>query len=146
MTQEQVATRTGKDRASIANFLRLLRLPQDLQTQVETGGLSFGHARALLSLPNHEQMQRAAQRIQVLSMSVRQAESFVKNILHPEEKSSSEKEPEPLDPNVREAQDTLRRALGMRVAIEDKNGRGKLTIEYANLEAFDVLMERLTAK
>ena len=146
MTQEQIATRTGKDRASVANFLRLLRLPQDLQTQVEGGALSFGHARALLALGSHEEMQRAAQRIGALAMSVRGAESYVKGLLHPEPKNAADKEPEPVDPNVREAQDTLRRALGMRVSIEDRNGRGKVVIEYANLEAFDVLMDRLAGK
>lgn len=145
MTQEQVAVRTGKDRASIANFLRLLRLPQELQRMVEGGSLSFGHARALLALAGHDQMLRGAQRIMALSLSVRQAETYVKGILHPEYKAAQAKEPDVVDPNVREAQDTLRRSLGMRVSIEDRDGRGRVVIEYANLEAFDVLMERLTA-
>lgn len=147
MTQEQVAERTGKDRASIANFLRLLRMPEALQAQVETGSLSFGHARALVALGNQEAMLRAAQRVTALAMSVRQTESYVKGLLSPEPKAAGgDKEAEPSDPNVREAQDALRRALGMRVRIEDRGGRGKVTIEYANLEAFDVLMERLTER
>ena len=145
MTQEQVAVRTGKDRASIANFLRLLRLPGPLQRAVSEGELSFGHARALLALPTPEQMLRAAQRVQALAMSVRQTETYVKGLLNPEPRSAA-KEAEPVDPNVREAQDTLRRALGMRVSIEDRAGRGKVVIEYANLEAFDVLMERLVGR
>ena len=83
MTQEQMAVRTGKDRASIANFLRLLRLPPELQGMVEAGALSFGHARALLSLEGPEQMLRAAQKIKALAMNVRQAESFIKGHSQP---------------------------------------------------------------
>lgn len=147
MTQEQMAIRTGKDRASIANYLRLLRLPAELQAQVEQGALSYGHGRALLALESPEQMLRAAQRIQALAMSVRQAEGFIRGILDPERRERKEEEAPPKqDPNVREAQDTLRRALGMKVTIEDTAGRGKVTIEYADLEAFDTLMERLTGK
>ncbi len=144
MTQEQIAVRTGKDRASISNFLRLLRLPQELQGQVETGSLSFGHARALLALESAEQMARAAQKIQALSMSVRQAESFVKGIIDPERRAAGkEKALAVADPNVREMENTLQDALGMRVFIEDKKGRGRVIIEYGNLEGFDSLLERL---
>ncbi len=146
LTQEQMAVRTGKDRASISNFLRLLRLPVELQGLVEAGSLTFGHARALLALNDPAQMMRAAQKMQALAMSVRQAETFVKGILDPERRRAAENTSEPVDPNVREAQNTLRRALGMKVLIEDKNGRGRVVIEYANLEAFDQLMDRLTTE
>ncbi len=145
LTQEQMAVRTGKDRASISNFLRLLRLPVTLQELVEAGSLTFGHARALLALNDPVQMMRAAQKMQALAMSVRQAETFVKGLLDPERRTAAESSSEPVDPNVREAQNTLRRALGMKVLIEDKNGRGRVVIEYANLEAFDELMDLLTA-
>src|SRR5580658_11247190 len=76
MTQEQMATRTGKDRASVANFLRLLRLPAAVQARVESGELTFGHARALLALSGSEEMEKAAQRIADHSLSVRQTESL----------------------------------------------------------------------
>jgi len=146
LTQEQMAARTGKDRASIANFLRLLRLPVTLQELVEAGSLTFGHARALLALNDPVQMMRAAQKMQALAMSVRQAETFIKGLLDPERRTAIERKSEPIDPNVREAQNTLRRALGMKVLIEDTNGRGRIVIEYANLEAFDELMDLLTAE
>ncbi len=146
MTQEQIAVRTGKDRASIANFLRLLRLPEELQTLVEAGSLSFGHARALLALESKEQMLRAAQKIAVLSMSVRQAESYVKGLIDPQRKASVEQpRPDFRDPNVREIENTLQTALGMRVTIEDRKGRGRVVIEYGDLEGFDLLTERLLA-
>jgi len=77
MTQEQMAIRTGKERASVANFLRLLKLPAPVQHQVESGALSFGHARALLSLPSPEAILAAAQKVVALSFSVRQTESYV---------------------------------------------------------------------
>ena len=147
MTQERIAQRTGKDRASVANFLRLLRLPPETQQKVESGDLSFGHARALLALESPEAILGAAQKVLALSMSVRQTESYVQGLLHPENKTKGEeKEKEQLDPNVREARDLLQRALGLKVRIEDKNGRGRVIIEYSRVEDFDVLVEALSAK
>jgi ParB family chromosome partitioning protein len=145
LTQEQIAQRTGKDRATIGNFLRLLRLPPAVQGRVETGDLSFGHARTLLALESHDAILKAAQKVLALSMSVRQTESFVQNMLNPEKVAKEPKSMEPVDPNVREARDRMQRALGLRVAIEDKGGRGKVIIEYTNLEAFDSLMERIVS-
>ncbi|HEY3988069.1 MAG TPA: ParB/RepB/Spo0J family partition protein [Acidobacteriaceae bacterium] len=143
LTQEQIAQRTGKDRATIANFLRLLRLPTEIQRNVEAGELSFGHARTLLALDSPESMLKAAQKVRALSMSVRQTESFVQNMLNPEKAEKKEKSKDPLDPNVRAARDQMQQALGLKVAIEDKGGKGKVIIEYANLEAFDSLMEHI---
>jgi len=145
LTQEQMAQRTGKDRASVANFLRLLRLPIEVQGRVEAAELSFGHARALLPLENPETILKAAQKVTALSMSVRQTESYVQGLLNPEKKQKAEDGAKelPLDPNVREAQDRLQRSLGLKVRIEDKNGRGKVIIEYSRLEDFDTLLETL---
>jgi ParB family chromosome partitioning protein len=145
MTQEQMAQRTGKNRTTIANFLRLLRLPGDIQGKVEAGELSFGHARALLALETPESILKAAQKIAALSMSVRQTEMLVQGLLHPEAKTKSEDKAkaEPLDPNVREAQERLQRALGLKVRINDKNGRGQVIIEYARLEDFDALLQMI---
>ncbi|MBV8114413.1 MAG: ParB/RepB/Spo0J family partition protein [Silvibacterium sp.] len=145
LTQEQMAQRTGKDRASVANFLRLLRLPAEVQGKVEAAKLTFGHARALLALEDPKALVEAAQKVTALSMSVRQTESYVQGLLHPEKRKSEEKVKEPLDPNVREARDLLQRALGLKVTIEDKNGRGRVIIEYSKLDDFDALMERLGA-
>jgi ParB family transcriptional regulator, chromosome partitioning protein len=147
MTQEQMAVRTGKDRASVANFLRLLRLPLEVQQKVENGSLSFGHARTLLSLESPEAILKAAQKVTALSMSVRQTESYVQGLLNPEKSDKGEqKEKTPVDPNVREARDLLQRALGLKVSIEDKNGRGRVIIEYSRLEDFDALLEALAGK
>jgi len=146
MTQEQMATRTGKDRATVSNFLRLLRLPATVQSRVESGELSFGHARTLLAFEHAEEMEKAAQRIVTLSLSVRQTETYVQGLIHPEKAAKKEPKPEPpVDPNVREVQERLQRSLGLKVQIEDKNGRGRVIIEYAKLEDFDALLEQLAA-
>jgi ParB family chromosome partitioning protein len=147
MTQEQMAQRTGKDRATVANFLRLLRLPGSVQARVEKGELTFGHARALLAFEHAEEMEKAAQRVVALSLSVRQTETYVQGQLDPSRNEKKEPKPTPpQDPNVRDAQERLQRALGMRVTIEDKHGRGKVIIEYARLEDFDNLMEKFAAE
>jgi ParB family chromosome partitioning protein len=147
MTQERMAVRTGKDRASVANFLRLLRLPQSVQERVERGELSFGHARTLLAFEHAEEMEKTAQRIIRLSLSVRQTEAYVQEQIRPDKAVKKEPKPEtPLDPNVRAVQERLQRALGLRVHIEDHNGRGKVIIEYAQLEDFDGLLETLAGE
>ena len=147
MTQEQMAQRTGKDRATVSNFLRLLKLPATVQNRVEAGELTFGHARALLALEHAEEMEKAAQRIAALSMSVRQTETYVQGLIDPSRKEKKQPKAEPpVDPNVRDAQEQLQRALGLRVTIDDHNGRGKVIIEYGRLEDFDALLERLTGE
>jgi ParB family chromosome partitioning protein len=118
-----------------------------VQNRVEAGELTFGHARALLALEHAEEMEKAAQRIAALSMSVRQTENYVQGLIDPSRKSKKEpKAAPPIDPNVRDAQEQLQRALGLKVTIDDHNGRGKVIIEYARLEDFDALMERLTGE
>jgi len=145
LTQEQMATRTGKERASVSNFLRLLKLPEPIQQKVESGELTFGHARTLLALDSPESITSAAQKILALSLSVRQTESYVQGLINPEakEKKQDKPDPQPEDPNVREAQDRLQRHLGLKVRIEDKKGKGKVIIEYAGLEDFDSIVTAL---
>jgi ParB family chromosome partitioning protein len=147
MTQEQIAVRTGKDRATVANFMRLLKLPPTVQARVELGDLSFGHARALLAFEHAEEVEKAAHRVVNLSLSVRQTEAYVQSLLHPERTAKKEPKPDPpVDPNVREVEERLQRALGLKVRIEDRKGRGKVIIEYARLEEFDTLLEQLAGQ
>ncbi|MGC9199057.1 MAG: ParB/RepB/Spo0J family partition protein [Acidobacteriaceae bacterium] len=145
MTQEQMAERTGKDRASVSNFLRLLKLPETVQRQVESGALSFGHARALLALETPEAIATAAQKVLALHLSVRATENYIQGLLHPETKAKPSKATVPVDPNVREAQESLRRRLGLKVTIEDKKGKGKVIIEYSGVEDFDAILAALGA-
>ena len=146
MTQEQMAVRTGVQRASVANFMRLLRLPEGIQSKVEAGELSFGHAKTLLGLDSAEAIASAAQKVMALSMSVRQTETYVQGLLNPEAKEKKERPEELIDPNVREAQELLQRKLGLRVKIEDKKGKGRVIIEYSGVEDFDAILEALGAE
>jgi ParB family chromosome partitioning protein len=143
MTQEQIATRTGKDRVSVSNFMRLLSMPEGVQKLVESGDLSFGHAKVLLGLKLNPEFEKTAQRAANLSLSVRQTESLVQGILFPEKNKKEPKPETPVDPNVKEVEEQLQRALGLKVRIEDKNGRGRVIIEYADLADFDGLLEQL---
>jgi ParB family chromosome partitioning protein len=120
-----------------------LKLPEAVQRLVESGELSFGHARALLALESPEVILAASQRVLALNMSVRGAESHVKSLLNPESKAKPVKPVETVDPNVREAQDILRRRLGLKVTIEDKRGKGKVIIEYSGVEDFDAILSAL---
>jgi ParB family chromosome partitioning protein len=111
---------------------------------VEEGVLSFGHARALLPLEDPQAILKAAQKVAALAMSVRQTESYVQKILNPQTKNKTDgEEKENIDPNVREVQESLQRALGLKVRIEDRKGRGRVIIEYGQLEEFDRLLDRL---
>ncbi|HEX4154552.1 MAG TPA: ParB/RepB/Spo0J family partition protein [Acidobacteriaceae bacterium] len=143
MTQEQMAERTGKDRASVSNFLRLLKLPEAVQRHVESGELTFGHARALLALPSSEQIAAAAQKILALHLSVRSTEKYVQGLLNPETSAKPAPAARLVDPNVRDAEDQLRHALGLKVTIEDKKGRGKVIIEYTGVGDFDAILTAL---
>ncbi len=146
MTQEQMAVRTGMPRATVANFLRLLKLPPEVQQRVENGQLSFGHAKLLLALDTPEAMIAAAQKVVALSMSVRATETYVQGLMNPESKQKAQKVIEPLDPNVRELQDKLQRALGLRVKIEDKDGKGRVIIEYTQIDDFEMIMRGLVRR
>ena len=144
LTQEQMATRTGKDRASVSNFLRLLKLPPAVQQNVEAGEITFGHARALLALESPEAIAAATQKVLTLHLSVRGTEHYVQGLLHPETKLKPDAKPVvSQDPNVREAQDQLRRSLGLKVTIEDKKGKGKVIIEYSGIDDFDAILTAL---
>ncbi len=144
LTQEQISQRTGKDRSTVTNFMRLLRLPQGVQNAVESGEISFGHAKVLLMLETPELIWKAVEKIRAQALSVRQAEQLVHSMLHPEDKEQEHAPAkETADPNVRAAQEGLQRSLGVRVTIRDKNGKGKIVLEYASLEDFDRIVEAL---
>jgi ParB family chromosome partitioning protein len=147
MTQEQIATRTGKDRASIANFIRLLKLPEPVQKAMEEGALSLGHGKVLLGLAGFpEHLERAAREVIEKQFSVRQTEELVSRLLNPQsEEKKQEKPVRVLDPNVREAQRSLEGALGVKVEIVDRKGKGKIILKYGSLEDFDRIVEALGA-
>lgn len=148
MTQEQIAARTGKDRASIANFIRILKLPELVQNAMEESALSFGHGKVLLGLAGFpEHLERAAREVIEKQLSVRQTEELVSRLLNPQRgEQKPEKPARVLDPNVREAQRSLEGALGVKVEIQDRKGKGKIILKYGSLEDFDRIVEALGAK
>lgn len=143
LTQEQMAQKTGKDRSSVSNYLRLLKMPPEIQAGLSNGRLTFGHAKALMMLDSQEQMLWAATRVVKDGLSVRQTEELVHKVLEP---ADTAKQPKlkPKDPNVREAEQQLQRSLGVKVRIQDRNGRGRIVIEYATLEDFDRVVDALS--
>ena len=144
LTQEQMALRTGKERSSIANFVRLLKLPIEVQVDIESGALSFGHAKVLMTVDDAETQRKLGREAVELALSVRQLEEIVYELLHPEE--TPRKEPRAVDPNVREAERELERALGVRVEIRDRGGKGKIILRYGSLEDYDRVLEMLNRK
>ena len=140
LTQEQMAQKTGKDRASVANYMRLLKLPFEVQAEIENGSLTLGHAKVLMSLESPELIAKVAKVVVEDALSVRQTEDVVRDILYPVEK---QKPVRYVDPNVREAEKELQRALGTKVTIKDRKGKGKIIIEYATLEDFDRVVDAL---
>jgi len=145
LTQEQMAQRTGKDRSSVANYLRLLKLPERVQSFVESNQISFGHAKALMGLDSPAAIVNMANRVVDRSMSVRQTEDAVANYLHPLQQKAMVKDMKALmvDPNVKEAERQLERVLGVRVTITDRKGKGKILLEYSSLEDFDRILSAL---
>src|SRR6516225_1514657 len=147
LTQEQISVRTGKERSSVANFLRLLRLPEHVQTYVAGGHVSVGHAKALLSLDSPEAMAKIAERVITHGLTVRQTEEVVNDWLHPvDRKALKELKERLVDPNVREAEKELERALGVKVTIADRKGRGRIVLEYSSLEDYDRIVTMLGSK
>jgi ParB family chromosome partitioning protein len=148
LTQEQIASRTGKDRASISNFIRLLKLPVAVQEALESGAISFGHGKVLVGLAGFpEQLEKAVHEVIGKQLSVRQTEELVARLINPEEAAQKQQKPvRALDPNVREAQRSLEQALGVKVEIKDSKGKGKIILKYGSLEDFDRVVEALAAK
>ena len=130
LTQEMVAQRVGRDRTFITNYLRLLRLPEDIQRMVEAEQLSMGHARALLGVDEPEIQRKLAREVSEKGLSVRQTERAIRRIVEGEETETVTTIKE--DPNFKAAEDKLRRKLSSKVHIivNQKSSGGKIEIEF----------------
>ena len=144
MTQEEVAQRVSKSRPSVANSLRLLSLPAELKELVLRGELSAGSARALLALKSEDTMRAAARMAVNDGMSVREVEALVRKLERVKSKPSRKRGME-VD-YMMEAKNLLTEALGRRVNIRQGRGKGKIEIEYYDLDDFNALFEDLTSK
>jgi ParB family chromosome partitioning protein len=146
LTQEQIGQRVGCSRESVSNYMRLLKLPPEVQQMLLEGRLDFSMARVLLTVLDPAQVIKAANTAIKEHLSVVQLEDFVFKINVPMEKADTPKQARWVDPNVRAAQMELERILGVRVRIKDRKGKGKIVLEYANLEDFDRVLEMLKGK
>lgn len=142
-TQEKVSEALGKSRSHIANLLRLLNLPAEIQTYVQEGVLSAGHARALIGAPNPLEI---AKQVIANSLSVRETERLVKNKSNTPSDQKAPKSPTEKDADTRALEADLSAALGMKVALEHEGGgeAGKLSVSYKNLEELDDLCRKLS--
>ena len=147
LTQESVAQRVGRDRSFVTNYLRLLRLPEDIQSLVEEEKLSTGHARALLGVDDADIQRRVARNIVEQSLSVRETERAIKRIIAGVNPAAATlRETKSDDANVRAAESKLRRRFGTQVRIlpSQKGEGGKIEIEYYNDGDLDRLYQLLT--
>ena len=146
LTQEDIATKVGKDRASVANFQRLLKLPDEVRTEVASGRLSMGHARALLSLAGERDQRRIARDVIARSLSVRETESVVKKIVEAAQPAREAAEPKPADVHTRAAEDRLKLLLGTRVRIVRQGTRGRIEIDFVSEEELIRIYDQLTER
>jgi ParB family chromosome partitioning protein len=148
LTQEQIAKKVGQDRSTIANTLRLLDLPKEVRDFVSRGTISMGHARSLLSLKDPKKQISLSERIAKDDLSVREVEQIVsgsKTIADPAKSSMGIKLTPKLikSPQILDLEDGLRRAVGTKVSIVERNGKGKITIEFSNNAQFESIVAKL---
>jgi len=137
-TQEVLAERIGKDRTTIANSLRLLKLPPKVRRMVIEGAISEGHARALLGAGSAETMEKLAERVARTGLSVRETERLVRSA---KAGGRSKEAPAKKSPSVRDLEERLARHLGTRVEIADQSGKGAIEIRYASLDELDRILD-----
>jgi ParB family chromosome partitioning protein len=142
MSQEAIATSVGKDRATVANYVRLLRLPGEVRQHVATGALAMGHARAILALADEAAQRRVAREVVASGLSVRETEALVRTGSAPPAAPPATK----IDPNTRAAEERLRIALGTRVRIKRRGKGGRLEVDFASEEELQRLFDSLTAR
>lgn len=143
LSHEEVGQRTGKERATITNFLRLLKLPEDLQQLVAEARLTMGQAKALLGIDNADQQRELAQKAMQLGLSVRAVEKMVQNVLTPPEEKA-DPPAIPVDPNVAAAVEQFERVLGTRVRIiPTTENRGRIEIDYYSQAELQRIYEQI---
>lgn len=140
-TQEQLAERMGKERSTVANYLRLLKLPPDIQVAVRNNTISMGHARALINVDSVEKQLFIFQEIKSKALSVRQTESLVRKIYAT--KTAVAKTEKRLSPVMKKIEDDLASHFGTRVAIaQSKKGTGSITFDYYSIEELNGLLQK----
>ena len=145
LNHEEIGQRTGKDRSTIANSIRLLQLPADVQQLVAERRISPGHARCLLTLPSEELQRKLAEKVVAQGLSVRQVERLTKKLSEP--RDAADNIDEVLDPNVKAAIAEMERVLGTKVRVVEKNDqRGRIEIEYYSPDDLDRIYSAIVGR
>jgi ParB family transcriptional regulator, chromosome partitioning protein len=147
LTQDQIAAAVGKDRSSVANFMRLLRLPEEVRGDLAAGTLSTGHARALLSLSDAAAQRQTAREVISRGLSVRETEALVRRLLTPgaPPRSPAVSADPPKDVHTRAAEDRLRFALGTKVRIIRRGQGGRIEVDFGSETELNRIYEYLTS-
>ena len=143
LTQEEIAAAVGKDRSSVANHMRLLKLPQEVRAEVAGGRLSMGHARALLALEDEGAQRQVAREVIARNLSVRETETMVKRMSR--DASATRRTPSANDVHTRAAEEKLRMTLGTRVRIARRGRGGRIEIDFTSEDELQRLYEHLTS-
>ena len=149
LKQEDIAGAVGKDRASVANVLRLLKLPEEVRGEVAAGRLSMGHARALLSLGDAVDQRETARDVIARNLSVRETEALVRKLLEDDAEVEAPRKapaPKPVDVHTRAAEERLKFLLGTRVRIVRQGTRGRIEIDFTSEEELIRIYEQLTER
>lgn len=140
LSQEQVAKKVSKERATVANYLRLLKLPPEVKMELVTGKISMGHARAILSLDGHGAQRELCKKVISKGLSVREAEKLAR--AHKETKSEKRAAPHASTP-LGAIEDELRRRFGTKVRVKDKGGKGRIEIEFYSSDERERVLDLL---
>jgi len=146
LKQDDIAAQVGKDRATVANYLRLLKLPEEVRGNVASGALSMGHARAIVALTSESDQRRLARDVVSRGLSVRETEALVKKEIGTKRDDKAEPIKPKKDVHTRAAEEQLRIALGTPVEIKRKGKGGTIAIAFTNENELQRLYEYLTAK
>jgi ParB family chromosome partitioning protein len=144
LRQEDIAAVVGKDRTSVANHLRLLKLPDEVRSEVASGRLSMGHARALLSLAGENDQRALARDVIARSLSVRETESLVKKAVEAASPPAQAPAPPPVDVHTRAAEERLKILFGTRVRIVRAGTRGRIEIDFVSEDELMRIFDQLT--
>jgi ParB family chromosome partitioning protein len=143
MTQEEIAAAVGKDRSSVANHMRLLKLPEEVRAEVSAGRLSMGHARALIALADEGSQRQIAREVIARNLSVRETEAMVKRVGRAP--ATPRRAAGTADVHTRAAEEKLRMTLGTRVRINRKGAGGRIEIDFGSEDELQRLYEALTS-
>ncbi len=143
ISQEELSKRIGKDRTTITNTLRLLKLPSEIKEYIKKNDITQGHARAILSLENRDRQKQLCELIINKTLSVREAEAIAKRWSVKQKRRGTEKKKEDIDIQIKNLQDSLRLRLGTKVNIYPSGKRGRITIEYYSFDDLERIVDTI---